>query len=107
MNENWTVDALLSLAVAGAWAMCWGFFLRRRRAVDSLHYPSVIAAVTGTALVLAALFGEGLTERVGKLVLLEALALVSGLVLSHALARSASRRASRQGHSSLVANRRK
>jgi len=96
MTENWTVDALLSLAVAAAWAACWGF-LRRRGPLDNLHCPSIIAAVTGAALALAGLFAEGLTERVGKLLLLDGLALVSGLVLSHALARGAVRRAARRG----------
>ena len=92
MTEAWIVDALLSLAVAAAWAAGWGF-TRRRRALNLLHSPSVIASTTGSALVLAGLFGEGLTARVGKLLLLDGLVLVSALVLAHALARSALRRA--------------
>lgn len=106
MTGDWTVDALLSLAVAAAWAACWGFLARRRRAADNLHHPSVIAAVSGTALALAGLFGEGLTERVGKLLLLDGLVVVSGLVLSHALARSALRRAARRGHAGFTVERR-
>ena len=92
MTGAWPVDALLSLSVAAAWACCWGF-LRRRGPLDNLHLPSVIAAATGAGLALAGLFEEGLTERTGKLVLLDGLALVSGLVLAHALARSAARQA--------------
>lgn len=95
MTESWTIDALLSLSVATVWAAGLGF-LWKRGAVETLHYPSFIAAASGTALVLAGLFAEGLTPRVGKLLLLDGLALVSGLVMSHALARSALRqRASR------------
>jgi len=91
MTDTWTLDALLSLCVAAAWAASWGF-LRTRGPLDTLHYPSFIAAVSGVSLVLAGLVAEGFTPRVGKLVLLDGLALVSGLVLSHALARSALRR---------------
>lgn len=94
MNGEWIIDVLLSLGVAAAWAAGWGF-LRKRGPFDTLHHPSFIAAATGTALALAGLFGEGLTERVGKLVLLDALALVSGVVVAHALARSAARRVAR------------
>ena len=93
MTDNWTVDALLSLAVAASWACCWGF-LRRRGALENLHLPSIIAASAGAAMALAGLFDEGLTERTGKLVLLDGLVLVSGLVLAHALARSALRQSS-------------
>ena len=96
MTESWTIDALLSLSVAAAWAAGAGF-LWKRGAVETLHYPSFIAAASGSALVLAGLFAEGLTARVGKLVLLDGLALVSGLVMSHALARSALRQARRVG----------
>jgi multisubunit Na+/H+ antiporter MnhG subunit len=92
MTDTWTIDALLSLCVAAAWAACGGF-LWKRGPLDTLYCPSVIAAASGAALVLAGLFAEGLTARVGKLVLLDGLVLVSGLVLSHALARSALRRA--------------
>jgi hypothetical protein len=81
--------------VAAAWAAGWSF-LRQRGPFDTLHLPGFIAAGTGTALALAGLFGEGLTERVGKLMLLDALTLVSSLVLAHALARSAARRAARR-----------
>jgi hypothetical protein len=95
MNGNWTVAALLSLAVAAAWIACWGY-LRPRGRFDTLHHPCFIAAGTGSAMALAGLFAEGLTERVGKLMLLDALALVSGLVLAHALARSAARRHARR-----------
>lgn len=94
MTESWTIDALLALCVAAAWAASFGF-LWKRGAFETLHYPSFIAAASGTALVLAGLVTEGLTPRVGKLVLLDGLALVSGLVLSHALARSALRRGDR------------
>ncbi|HMA51101.1 MAG TPA: hypothetical protein VKP60_15185 [Magnetospirillaceae bacterium] len=95
MTESWTIDALLSLSVAAAWGAGWGF-LRKRGAFDTLYYPSFIAAASGGALVLAGLAAEGLTARVGKLVLLDCLALVSGLVLSHALARGALRREARR-----------
>jgi len=91
MNDSWTIDALLSLSVAAAWAAGFGF-IGRRGPFDTVHYPSFIAATSGASLVLAGLFAEGLTTRVGKLVLLDGLVLVSGLVLSHALSRSAPRR---------------
>ncbi len=94
MTSSLTIDALLSLSVAAAWAACFGF-LRRSGSLHTLHYPSFIAAASGTALVLAGLVTEGLTARVGKLVLLDGLVMVSGLVLSHALARSALRREAR------------
>ena len=100
MTDNWTVDALLSLAVAAAWACAWGF-VGRRGALDTLHLPSVIAAATGAAMVLAGLFTEGLTERTGKLLLLDGLALASGLVLAHALARGAVRRGARRASAGL------
>ena len=90
MTESWTIDVFLSLSVAAAWAAGLGF-LWKRGAVESLHYPSFIAAASGSTLVLAGLFAEGLTPRVGKLMLLDGLALVAGLVMSHALARSVSR----------------
>lgn len=91
MTESWIIDALLSLCVAAAWAAGFGF-LRKSGPLGPLHYPSVIAAVSGTTLVLAGLVAEGLTARVGKLALLDGLVMVSGLVLSQALARSALRR---------------
>ena len=94
MTESLTIDVLLSLSVAAAWAACFGF-LRKSGSFETLHYPSFIAAASGTALVLAGLVTEGLTARVGKLMLLDGLALVSGLVLSHALARGALRREAR------------
>jgi len=106
MTEAWMVDALLGLAVAAAWAAGWGF-MRRRRALDLLHYPSLIASATGSALVLAGLFSEGLTARVGKLLLLDGLALVSALVLAHALARGALRRARREMEAGLLIDRRR
>jgi hypothetical protein len=95
MIDNWTLDALLSLCVAAAWAASWGV-LSKRGAPDTRHYPGFIAAASGSALVLAGLVAEGLTARVGKLVLLDGLVLISGLVLSHALARSALRRQPRR-----------
>lgn len=95
MSGDWTVEALLGLGVAAAWVACWGF-LRKRGPFDTVHHPGFIAAATGGALALAGLFGEGLTERVGKLMLLDALVLVAGLVLAHALARSAARREARR-----------
>ncbi|GEM_PF-1994699 len=105
MSGNWAVDALLCFAVAAAWIACFGFVCRRR-ALDSLHYPSIIASVTGSALALAGLFTEGLTVRAGKLLLLDALALISALVLAHALARSALRRARQQIESGVMIDRR-
>ena len=94
ISQNWTIDALLCLGVVAAWAASFGL-LFKRGGLDSLHYPSFIAATTGTAITLAGLFAEGLTTRVGKLVLLDAMAMVSGLVMSHALARGAMRRQAR------------
>jgi hypothetical protein len=94
MTESLTIDMLLSLSVAAAWAACFGF-LRTSGSFDTLNYPSFIAAASGTALVLAGLVTEGLTARVGKLTLLDGLALVSGLVMSRALARGALRREAR------------
>lgn len=94
MTDSWTIDALLCLSVAAAWAAGIGF-LRRGGAIEALHYPSLIAAGCGAALVLAGLLSEGLTARVGKLMLLDGLVLVSGLVLARALARGAMRRAAR------------
>jgi hypothetical protein len=92
IGESWAVDALLSLGVAAAWVACWGF-LRKRGPFAGLHYPAILAGTTGTALALAGLLGEGLTVRVGKLLLLDGLMLVSGVVLANALARSMMRRA--------------
>jgi hypothetical protein len=94
MTDSLTIDVLLSLSVAAAWAACWGF-LKKRGPLETLHYPSFIAAASGTTLALAGLFAEGMTARVGKLVLLDGLVMASGLVLSHALARSALRRQAR------------
>ena len=106
MTGDWAVDALIGFAVAAAWVASWGF-LRRRRALDTLHYPSIIASATGSALALAGLFTEGLTLRVGKLLLLDGLALVSALVLAHALARGALRRARREMEAGLLIDRRR
>lgn len=92
MSDGWTIDALLCLGIVAAWASCLGL-LKARGALQAIHQPTFLAGTTGTALVLAAVMWEGMTVRVGKLVLLEAVLLVTGIVLSNGLARGARRRA--------------
>ena len=94
MTDGWTIDALLSLGIVAAWLGCFAFLKAGSAIQTLLHQPIFLAGTTGTALVLAAVMHEGMTVRVGKLVLLEAVLLVTGLVLSNGLARGARRRAS-------------
>ncbi len=90
MSDSLTIDALLGLGIVAAWLGCLGFF-KSGHALDQINRPIFLASTTGTALVLAGLLYEGLTVRVGKLVLLEAVLLVSAIVMSKGL-RNAGRR---------------
>ena len=78
---------LVWLAVAGAWLGTLGF-LRLRQPLDRLHCVSFVNVVGGTALLLAAVLQDGLSDRVLKVALLWFVALVSGAVLAHATGRA-------------------
>jgi small basic protein len=91
MSDGWTIDALIALGVVAAWAGCLGF-LTGASTSKLIHRPIFLAGTTGTALVLAALVQDGATVRVGKMLLLVAMLLVTGIVLAKGLSRGARRR---------------
>lgn len=88
-------DVLLALATLGVWLGCLGF-VRLRGALDRLHCATFVASTAGPAVLLATFATEGASASVVKVVFLVVCLLLSGAVLSHAVARALTWRA-RQG----------
>jgi multisubunit Na+/H+ antiporter MnhG subunit len=86
------IAGLLVLAVFGAWLGCAGF-ARLRGPLDRLHCVAFVNVVSGGALTLAAFAQDGLSVRVGKLVLILGVSLLAGAASSHAIGRALTVRA--------------
>ncbi len=81
------IDVLLAAAVLAAWLGAAGF-LRLRGALDRLHVVAFVNVLTGIAVTAAALLGDGVSQRSGKIVLIWLLTLVTGAALAHASGRA-------------------
>ena len=81
------IDVLLGLLVAVTWLGCLGF-ARLRTPLDRLHCASFVNAAAGVLLALVAFVADGPSDRAFKILLMVAVTLVSGAVLSHAVGRA-------------------
>lgn len=86
------IDALLVIAVLGAWLGCAGF-ARLRDPFDRLHCVAFVNVVSGGAITLAAFASDGVSVRVGKLLLAVGVSLLAGAATSHAIGRALTIRA--------------
>jgi multisubunit Na+/H+ antiporter MnhG subunit len=85
------IDGLLAAIVAAAWLGVCGF-ARLKSALDRLHCVAFVNVVCGLALIGAAFVGDGMSDRAFKILLIVAVNLLSGAVVSHATARALSQR---------------
>jgi multisubunit Na+/H+ antiporter MnhG subunit len=81
------VIALLAIGVGAALLGCAGVFAMRRP-LDRLHYTGPASTVAPVALALAVLLREGASIAGVKTILVAALLLAQGPVLTHATARA-------------------
>lgn len=81
------IDALLAAAVLLCWLGAAGF-LRLRSALDRLHCVTFVNLGTGLAILVAGGVADGASDRVLKILLLDAALLVSGAALAHATGRA-------------------
>ena len=81
------IDGLLALLVLAAWLGAAGF-ARLRTPLDRLHCATFVNAACGTALLLAALLADGLSDRVLKILLIVGASLLAGAATSHAIGRA-------------------
>jgi multisubunit Na+/H+ antiporter MnhG subunit len=81
------IDALIGLALLGAWLGCFGF-LRLRTALDRLHVVTFVAAGAGLPIAAAAFIADGASDRAWKILLLVVLQLGTGAALAHAIGRA-------------------
>lgn len=85
------IDGLLMGIVGASWLGVWGF-ARLKSALDRLHCIAFVNVVSGLGLIGAAFVSDGISDRVFKIVLIVAVNLLSGAVVSHATARALSLR---------------
>ncbi|HTJ89272.1 MAG TPA: monovalent cation/H(+) antiporter subunit G [Acidocella sp.] len=78
---------LLAVAMLAAWLGSVGF-VRLRAPADRLHCVTFVNAVCGAVILLATLLQDGATDRVGKILLIWLLMLISGALVSHATLRA-------------------
>ena len=81
------IDGLLTVIVGTSWLGVWGF-ARLNSALDRLHCIAFVNVVSGVALIVAAFVSDGISDRALKIVLIVAVNLLSGAVVSHATARA-------------------
>ena len=81
------VSVLLAVAVLAGWVGCLGF-ARLRSPLDRLHCVAFTNAACGVPVLAAAVLADGFTIRVGKILLLVLVSLLTGAALSHATARA-------------------
>jgi len=86
------IDALLAMAVLGAWLGCAGF-ARLRDPLDRLHCVAFVNVVSGGALTMAAFASDGVSVRAGKLLLVVGVSLLASAGTSHAIGRALTIRA--------------
>lgn len=80
------IDLFLTLGVLAAWLAAAGFACMRAP-LDRLHCVAFVNATTGAAVLLAALFTDGPTIRVFKILLIVGIGLLAGAATSHATGR--------------------
>ncbi len=84
---RYAVDALLALAVLGAWLGC-AAFARLRTPLDRMHCAGFVNWITLVGITAAAFVADGASNRAFKLLLVTLVSIVSGAVLSHATGRA-------------------
>lgn len=82
------IVACLCIAVLSAWLAAAGF-VRLSDPLDRLHCVTFLTVTAGGAILLAALFSDGLADRPGKIALLVVLSLLNGAAGAHAVGRAA------------------
>ncbi len=85
------IDGLLTVIVGASWLGVSGF-VRLKSALDRLHCVAFVNVVSGLGLIGAAFVSDGISDRAFKIVLIVAVNLLSGAVVSHATARALSQR---------------
>lgn len=81
------VAVLLGLAVLAIWLACVGF-LRLGAALDRLHCVAFVNTAAGSAVTVAVIIQDGLTDRAFKTLILWAVMVLGGAALSHAAGRA-------------------
>jgi len=84
---RYAVDALLALAVLGAWLGCAGF-ARLRTPLDRMHCAGFVNWTTLVGIAAAAFVADGASNRAFKLLLVAIVSILAGAVLSHATGRA-------------------
>ncbi len=78
---------LLTLVVLGTWLGAAGF-ARLRTPLDRMHCVTFVNVAAGLPLVVAAFLSDGASTRFGKILLIAAVNLLAGAVMSHAVGRA-------------------
>ena len=84
---RYVIDALLILAVLGAWLGCAGF-ARLRTPLDRLHCAAFVNWTTLVPITVAAFVADGASNRAWKLLLVTLATITAGALLSHATGRA-------------------
>ena len=81
------IDALLLIAVLGAWLGCAGF-ARLRAPLDRMHCAAFVNWTTLVPISVAAFVADGPSSRALKLLLVTIVTILAGALLSHATGRA-------------------
>lgn len=81
------IDALLAMAVLACWLGAAGF-ARLTTPLDRLHCVTFVNASSGILVLIAAFVADGASDRVAKILMLDAALLFTGAALAHATGRA-------------------